>query len=141
MRLLTERVPNHPVYITGAYAWRTMRRNRIPLTLNSDLPGSNLDFFYGFHAAVRRQDKTGEPGAGWYPEQRLSPEEALRGYTSWSAYARFSEGVTGILEAGRWADLTVVDIDPLRVAESEPARLLSGRVLLTIVNGRVAFQR
>ncbi len=130
-----------PERTTGAYAWRTMRRNRIPLTLNSDLPGSDFDFFYGFHAAVRRQDKAGEPSAGWYPEQRLSPEEALRGYTSWSAYAGFSEGVTGILEAGRWADLTVVDIDPLRVAESEPARLLSGRVLLTIVNGRVAYQR
>ncbi len=130
-----------PARIQGAYAWRTMRRNRIPVTLNSDLPGSDFDFFYGFHAAVSRQDKAGSPPGGWYPEQRLSVEEALRGYTSWSAYAGFSEGVTGIIAAGRWADLTVVDIDPLRVAESEPARLLSGRVLLTVVNGRVVYQR
>ncbi len=130
-----------PERIQGAYAWRTMRRNRISVTLNSDLPGSDFDFFYGFHAAVSRQDQAGSPPGGWYPEQRLSAEEALRGYTSWSAYAGFSEGVTGIIAAGRWADLTVVDLDPLRVAESEPARLLSGRVLLTVVNGRVVYQR
>ncbi len=130
-----------PERTKGAYAWRTMRRNRIPLTLNSDLPGSDFDFFYGFHAAVSRQDKAGAPPGGWYPEQRLTPEEALRGYTSWSAFAGFSEGVTGIIAVGRWADLTVVDIDPLRVAESEPARLLSGRVLLTIANGRVVYRR
>jgi predicted amidohydrolase YtcJ len=130
-----------PARTKGAYAWRTMRRNRIPLILNSDLPGSDFDFFYGFHSAVTRQDKASSPPGGWYPDQRLTGEEALRGYTNWSAYAGFTEGVTGVIAPGRWADLTVVDIDPLRLAESEPARLLSGRVLLTMVNGRIVFER
>ncbi len=130
-----------PERVKGAYAWRTMRRAGVPITLNSDLPGSDFDFFYGFHAAVTRQDKSSSPPGGWYPEQRLTAEEALRGYTSWSAYAGFSEGVAGVIEAGRWADLTVLDLDPLRVAETDPARLLSGRVTMTVVNGRVVFAR
>lgn len=130
-----------PERVKGAYAWRTMRRAGVPLTLNSDLPGSDFDFFYGFHAALTRQDKASNPTGGWYPEQRLTAEEALRGYTNWSAYAGFSEGVTGVLAAGRWADLTVLDLDPLRVAETDAARLLSGRVMMTVVNGRVVYAR
>jgi len=67
----------------------------------------------------------------------MTPEEALRGYTTWAAYAAFVEDQTGVLAVGRWADLTAMDIDPLNVGEKEPARLLTGKITMTIVAGRV----
>ena len=88
-----------------------------------------------------RQDKEGEPEGGWYPEQRVSVEEAVRAYTSWSAYASFREDETGVIEPGKWADLTVMDIDPFSVADQRPGKLLDGRIVMTIVGGRIVFER
>ncbi|MEM8685608.1 MAG: amidohydrolase family protein, partial [Pseudomonadota bacterium] len=82
-----------------------------------------------------------EPEGGWYPEQRMSSDESLRAYTNWAAYASFREDDTGIIEAGRWADLTVMDIDPFVLAEDNPAALLDGKILMTIVDGKVVFER
>jgi len=129
-----------PERIRWAYAWRTLREAGVELTLNSDLPGSDWDVFYGLHAAITRRDEEMEPPGGWYPEESLTPEEAVRGYTSWSAYAGFVEDEAGILERGRWADVTVIDTDPFVVGSSEePGRLLDGTVLMTIVGGDVVF--
>lgn len=130
-----------PERIKGAYAWRTMRRYGARVALNSDLPGSSFDFFYGYHAAVTRQDAKGQPARGWHPEQRLTPEEALRGYTSWPAYASFSEVLNGVIAPGRFADLTAIDLDLLNVAERRPDSLMAGRVMLTVVDGKVVYQR
>ena len=130
-----------PKRIHGAYAWRTIRRYGGYLILNSDLPGSSADFFYGYHAAVTRQDAVGQPAGGWYPEQRLTPDEALRGYTLWPAVASFSDVYAGVIAPGRWADLTAVDLDLLNVAEQHPDSLLAGRIMLTVVNGKVVFER
>jgi predicted amidohydrolase YtcJ len=126
--------------IRGAYAWRSLRRAGARLAFNSDLPGTDYDFFYGFHSAVTRQDKRGQPEGGWFPDQRMTPEEALRGYTCWGAYAQFSDTLTGTLQPGKWADITVLSLDPLTVGEREPARLLEGRVLYTIAGGKVVFE-
>ncbi len=129
-----------PQRIRWAYAWRTLREAGVELTLNSDLPGSDWDVFYGLHAAITRRDEEMEPPGGWYPEESLTPEEAVRGYTSWSAHAAFVEDEAGILEQGRWADVTVIDTDPFVVGSSEePGRLLEGTVLMTIVGGKVVF--
>ncbi|MDH5345991.1 MAG: amidohydrolase, partial [Gammaproteobacteria bacterium] len=106
-----------PERILGAYAWRSLRESGAGLTFNSDNPGSDHNIFYGLHSAITRQDKNREPEGGWYPEQRMSSDESLRGYTSWSAYASFREAETGIIETGRWADLTVIDIDPFVLAD------------------------
>jgi predicted amidohydrolase YtcJ len=130
-----------PERIEGAYAWRTLRQFGVPLVLSSDLPGSQHDIFYGLHAAITRRDQDLEPPGGWYPEQRLTPEEALRGYTSWAAHAALLELTTGTLAEGNWADITVMDIDPLIVGTKEPEKLLEGQILLTIVGGEVAYMR
>jgi predicted amidohydrolase YtcJ len=127
--------------VLGAYAWRTLREANARLTFNSDNPGSDHSIFYGLHSAITRQDKTGQPEGGWYVEQAMNAEEAVRGYTDWSAYASFREDDTGIIEKGRWADLTVLDIDPFVLAEDRPADILSGRVLMTVVGGKVVFER
>lgn len=130
-----------PDRILGAYAWRSLREAGAGLTFNSDNPGSDHNIFYGLHSAITRQDKNSQPEGGWYPEQRMSSDEALRGYTSWSAYASFRENNTGIIEAGRWADLTVMDVDPFILADESPGELLNGRILMTIVGGNIVFER
>lgn len=130
-----------PERILGAYAWRTLRQNGAALTFNSDNPGSDHDIFYGMHAAITRRDKNQQPEGGWYAEQALSAEETLRAYTSWSAYASFREDRTGTIEKGRWADLTVMDIDPFLLATESPGDLLNGRILMTVVNGKIAYER
>ncbi|HEX7836355.1 MAG TPA: amidohydrolase [Kofleriaceae bacterium] len=126
-----------PDRVKLAYAWRTLRRSGAHLVFSSDLPGTDYDVFYGLHSVITRQDRTGKPAGGWHAEQRMTPEEALRGYTTWAAYAAFDEGQTGVLAAGRWADLTAMDLDPLNAGEKEPARLLAGNIKMTVVAGRI----
>jgi len=130
-----------PERIRGAYAWRSLRESGAPLTFNSDNPGSDHTIFYGLHSAITRQDKNHEPEGGWYAEQRVSAEEAVRAYTTWSAYASFREDQAGVIEAGRWADLTVMDVDPFVLADTAPGRILDGRIIMTIVNGTVVYER
>ena len=130
-----------PQRILGAYAWRTLRREGARLTFNADNPGSDHSIFYGLHAAITRQDKQRQPPGGWYPAERMTIEEAIRGYTSWSAHAAFREGQTGIIAKGRWADLTVMDIDPFALAATAPEKILAGRIRATIVNGKLVYQR
>jgi predicted amidohydrolase YtcJ len=128
-----------PERVKGAYAWRTLRKSGARLAFNSDLPGTDYNIFYGLHAAITRRDKSLQPPGGWYPEQRMTPEEALRGYTTWGTYAGFQEGDTGLIAPGRWADLTVMDVDPLALGATAPEKLLSGHIRLTIVAGRVVY--
>lgn len=129
-----------PERILGAYAWRTLREDGAHLTFNSDNPGSDHSIFYGMHSAITRKDKNQQPEGGWYADQALTAEETVRAYTNWSAYASFREDETGILEKGRWADITVLDIDPFLLAEESPGDILQGRILMTIVNGKVVFE-
>jgi predicted amidohydrolase YtcJ len=129
-----------PERILGAYAWRSLREAGAALTFNSDNPGSDHDIFYGMHAAITRQDKNQEPEGGWYVEQKMTAEETLRGYTNWSAYASFREDDTGIIETGRWADLTVMDVDPMVLADESPGDILRGRILMTIVAGEIVYE-
>lgn len=127
--------------VKGAYAWRTMRLAGVALIFNSDLPGSDHDIFYGLHSAITRRDKEGEPPGGWYPEQRMTAEEAVRGYTIWAARSAFLEHETGTLEPGRWADITVMDLDPFVVGSERPGDLLEGSIVLTVVDGDIVYRR
>lgn len=125
--------------IKGAYAWRTLRKASARLVFNSDLTGSDHNIFYGLHSAITRQDKTGQPAGGWYPEERMTPEEAVRGYSTWEAYAAFAEHDRGQIAAGRLADLSALSLDPLTLGVTDPGALLGGRVALTVVGGKVVF--
>ncbi len=126
--------------ILGAYAWRSLRETNANLTFNSDNPGSDHSIFYGLHAAITRRDKNQEPEGGWYAHEAMVADEAIRAYTNWSAYASFREDETGIIEKGRWADLTVMDIDPFLLADESPGDILNGRILMTIVNGKIIYE-
>lgn len=128
-----------PNRIKGAYAWRTLRKEGVDLTFNSDLPGSDHSIFYALHAAVTRRDKQAMPVNGWYPEQSVSIEEAIRAYTNWAAYAAFREKQTGLLKPGYWADLTIMNIDPFVLAATSPEKILNGKILMTIVDGELVY--
>ena len=130
----------------GAYAFRDLKEAGAVLVFGSDSPGTNaaryfLSPIYGLYAAVARQTLTGEPAEGWFPEQRLSIEEAVAAYTKNSAWASFEEDIKGTITPGKLADIAVFDTDLMEVGASEPARLLDAKVNYTIVGGRVVYTR
>ncbi len=124
--------------VKGAYAWRSLLKTHVHLPLSSDFPGETLNPFYGIYAAMTRQDIHGNPPGGWHPEQRLTLDEALRGYTWEGAYAEFEEKQKGSLQAGKLADLIVIDKDITQL-ESRPKEILSIRVIKTFIGGRLVF--
>jgi predicted amidohydrolase YtcJ len=126
-----------PKRIKGAYAWRSLLQAGARIPISSDFPGETLNPFYGIYAAVTRQDPQGNPRSGWYPEQRMTLDEALRGYTIEAAYAEFAEQVKGSIEKGKLADLVVISKDITKVA---PKEILSIKVLKTFVGGRLAYE-
>lgn len=122
--------------IKGAYAWRSVLRTGAHVPISSDFPGETLNPFYGIYAAVTRQDPRGQPEGGWNPEQRMTLEEALRGYTIEAAYAEFEEKEKGSIERGKLADLIVISKDPATVAPRDLVRI---SVLKTFINGKLVY--
>ena len=125
-----------PQRIKGAYAWQSLLKTGVHLALSSDFPGETLNPFYGVYAAITRQDPAGNPPGGWYPEQRLTVDESLRGYTVEAAYAEFEENAKGSIEKGKLADLTVISQDITTLA---PKEILSIHVLKTFVGGKLVY--
>lgn len=125
----------------GAYAWRTFRRHNVPLVFGSDLMGYDWGIFYGLHSAITRQSRDSQPPGGWFPEEKLTAEETIRGYTVNASYANFTENKTGMLKEGMWADITVLDQDIFETVAQDPARLLDGKVLMTVVAGDVVYRQ
>jgi predicted amidohydrolase YtcJ len=122
--------------IKGAYAWRTMLDQHIPLAAGSDFPVEQVPPILGLYAAVTRQDAQGMPAGGWYPDQRMTLDEAIAAFTRGAAYAEFAEATRGVLAVGRHADLTVFG------GKLAPDRsLLDLHVDYTIVDGEIVYQR
>nr|WP_153866729.1 MULTISPECIES: amidohydrolase [Myxococcaceae] len=126
-----------PERLKGAYAWRSLKEAGAVLALGSDFPIENPDVLPGLYAAITRQDARGLPAGGWYPEQRLSPLEALEGFTVGAAYAEHAEGRRGRLVPGMDADFVALSEDPV---EGPPRALVEARVLATVVAGAEVFR-
>lgn len=126
-----------PERAATAYAWGTLLRLGVPACAGSDAPVEPPNPFLGIHAAVTRQDRQGHPPEGWFPGERLTVAQALELYTRGAAFATFEEEFRGDLRPGKAADLTVVDRDPFTVP---PEELLHLRVVMTVVDGRVAYR-
>ncbi len=121
-----------------SYAWRSMLTHHIPLAFGTDYPVEAVSPLRGLYAAVTRlpEPGAGAPTAAYYPEQRLSIDEALAAYTFGSAFAEKMEHEKGTLEIGHFADFVVLDRD-LRTCPAPD--LLKARVLRTVVGGRTVY--
>ena len=123
--------------VAGAFAWTSLSRSGAPLALGSAAPAFAPDPFAAITAAVTRQGADGEPFGGWQPQERLTREAALAGYTAGAAYAGFADGRFGRIAIGQRADFLIIDRDPLLVA---PDELRATRVLQTWIGGQVAYK-
>ena len=121
--------------LTGAYAWRTLLDNKVPLAFGSDVPVEPADPFIGLKSALTRTDARGEPFGGWMPAQRVTLAEALRAYTRGAAFAGFAEQKFGNLEPGQRADFLILDRD-LELAS--PADLPATQILEVWISGKRA---
>jgi predicted amidohydrolase YtcJ len=144
MRWMEERIGKRRS--EGAYAFRTLKDAGAVLIFGSDSPGTNaaryfLNPVYGLYAAVSRQTLKGEPKGGWFPDQRLTIEEAIEAYTKAPAWASFEEDVKGTITSGKLADLAVFDTNLVEVGKSAPAKLLDAKVLYTVAGGKLVFER
>ena len=115
-----------------AYAWKSVLDTGAHVAFGSDFPVEDPNPLLGLYAARTRQDAKGSPNGGWMPEQVLSGDEALAGFTRGGAYAAFAEERRGQLKVGFDADFLVLPIDPVADA---PQALLDAKVQVTVVDG------
>ena len=121
-----------------SYALRTFLDHGVHLAFGSDWDVAPLNPLMGLYAAVTRSTLDGKTPGGWFPEQRLTLEEAIYAYTMGSAYAEFSESKKGSLTPGKLADVVLLDSDIFAIA---PDKLRDVEVLATVVDGKVVYER
>jgi len=122
--------------LVGAYAWQSLLRSGAHLAAGSDAPVERGEPMIEFYAAVARRALDGFANDDWHREERLTREQALQAMTLGAAYAAFEENERGSLSVGKWADLTVLSADIMRIPEPE---ILRTRCLHTIVGGEVVY--
>lgn len=117
-----------------SYNWKTMVDLGVNIACGSDSPVDSFNVMYGIYEAVTRKDLQGNPEGGWLPEQGLTVEEALIGYTTGGAYASFEEDIKGSIEEGKLADMVVLSQD---IFEIDPESIKDVNVEMTIFDGRI----
>ena len=127
-----------PTRLLGAYAWRALLATGVIIPNGSDFPVEPVNPLISFHASVSRQDEHNWPTGGWFAEQRMTREEALKSMTLWPAIAAFQETEYGSLAPGKLADFVVLDQDIMSVA---PERILATRVIATYLAGRPVYEQ
>ncbi len=115
------------------YLWQSLWLTGAVVTMGTDAPVESIDPMANFYALLTRRMKNGQY---FYPEQCLTPDQALQAYTKNNAYAAFEEKLKGTLEPGKLADITVLDRDILTVP---PDKVPKTKVLYTIVGGKILY--
>lgn len=113
-----------PDRLKGAYAWRSMEKAGVRLAFGSDVPVESANPFPGIAAAISRTGADGQPLGGWHPEETVSRETALDGYTRTAAFAVFAEDRLGTLMPGMRADFLILDSDPLLASPDEIRKMV-----------------
>jgi hypothetical protein len=126
-----------PERASRADAFRRFDDAGVVQAFGSDWPVFTMEVLRGIHCAVTRTTTEGQPHGGWYPQNRISAEAALRHFTRDAAYASFDENDKGTLGAGKLADFVVLSEDIVR---RPPDRILKTRVLATVMGGRETFR-
>ncbi|HEY0597803.1 amidohydrolase [Sphingopyxis sp.] len=112
-----------PQRLKGAYAWRSLENAGVRLAFGSDVPVESANPFPGIAAAISRTDAAGQPFGGWHPEEIVTRETALDGFTRTAAFAGFAEDRIGTLMPGMRADFLIVDADPMLASPDEIRRM------------------
>ncbi len=119
----------------GAYVWRSLLESGVTIINGTDVPVEDIDPIASFYSTVSRRMNNGEL---FYPDQRMTRDEALRSYTLSGAYAAFEEDLKGSIEPGKLADIVVLSQDIMTVPDDE---ILATRVDTTILGGEVRYRR
>ena len=127
-----------PPRLKGTYAFRTILDAGGVLAFGSDSPVAPLDPIFGVYAAVTRRTLDDKNPNGWIPEQKISVDETVRAFTWGSAYAEFQENRKGTLEIGMLADFVILSEDIFTI---DPTKINDVKVLSTVVDGKVVFER
>ena len=155
-----------PERVKWSYALRMVLNESKMIAGGSDFPVESPSVLEGIYSAITRQDKNGLPKNaddvlrlvkekkwvlskegikdpknfenGWYTDQKLTIDEAIKCFTKWPAYAVFEENKKGTIEIGKWADFTILDKDLYNIS---PEEILKTNVVMTVVNGRIVFKK
>jgi predicted amidohydrolase YtcJ len=150
-----------PKRIRGAYAWRSLLNTGVIICGGSDVPVESPNPLLGFYAAITRQDDEGRPKNwrdvqkyfvlssegitdtsafedGWYADQKMTRDEALKAFTIWAAYGAFEEELKGSIEPGKLADLVVLSEDIMKI---EPREIPKTEVMMTFIDGKIVYER
>ncbi len=122
----------------GGYAWRSLLNTGVIIPNGTDFPVEDVDPLKTFHSAVTRQDENNWPTGGWFPDQRMTRDEALKSITIWPAIAAFQEREMGSLSAGKYADFVMLDRDIMTVSAEA---ILGTHVIATYIAGRPVFEK
>jgi predicted amidohydrolase YtcJ len=120
------------------YAFRTFLNHGVRLALGTDWYVAPLDPMQTLYAATTRATLDGKNPGGWFPEQKLTIQEAVAAYTMGSAYAEFQDSEKGSITAGKLADLVILSDDVLSIP---PEKIRDVKVLKTIVGGKIVYER
>jgi hypothetical protein len=127
-----------PERVRWGYTWRDFMKAGVPLASGSDFPVESANPMLGLYAAITRRDLDRKlPDGGWFPDQRMTPDEALTSFTATGAWLAFREADLGTLEVGKLADFVVVDRD---VIGGPPEEIPTAQVWWTVVGGKTAFE-
>lgn len=124
--------------ITTSYAYKTLLQQNGIVAAGSDFPIEGINPLYGFYAAIERKDHTGYPEGGFYAEEALTREEALKAMTIWAAYAAFEEKEKGSIEIGKQADFVITEKDLMKANAKE---IITPIVSNTFINGKMMYSK
>lgn len=125
-----------PVRTKESYNFKTLINEGLKIALSSDSPIEPSDTLYGIYSAVTRKDLNGLPPEGWFPDERLTVHEAIKGFTLGSAYASYDEDIKGSIEVGKLADFIILSDD---LYEIDPNSIKDIKVLEVYVDGELAY--
>ena len=124
--------------LKGTYAFKSMKDKGVQVTFGSDWPVAPIDPVYGIYSAVTRITGDGKNPKGWYPNEKLSIEDALKAYTVTNAYASFLDGKIGMLKEGFYADFTILENNLFEVPKE---KIKDIKAIRTVLKGKEVFLR
>ena len=140
MRWMEERIGRERS--RGAYAFRRLWDSGAVVSFGTDSPGTNASRYYlnpmlGLYAAVTRKTLSGQPEGGWFPQEKITIEEAIKAYTLNTAFAAYEEDIKGTITTGKLADFVVLSQNLLTM---DPDQIKDVKIVTTVVGGEVVYE-